>query len=74
MNQSQDTSMLTVKVAADVRKRLQEWAADNLSSMTTEFNWSVRERAAREQAERRRADVDATHQHRHSAGSTTGRI
>lgn len=52
MNQAQDTSMLTIKVASDVRQKLQEWAARNLSSMTTELNRSVRERAEREQAEK----------------------
>lgn len=52
VNQAQDTSMLTVKVASDVKQKLQEWAARNLSSMTTELNRSVRERAEREQAEK----------------------
>ncbi|WP_164937272.1 hypothetical protein [Bradyrhizobium vignae] len=41
--------MLTVKIAADVKRKLQEWAARNLSSMTTELNRSIRERAEREQ-------------------------
>ncbi|AHY52481.1 hypothetical protein BJS_05957 [Bradyrhizobium japonicum SEMIA 5079] len=49
VNQAQDTLMLTVKVASDVKQKLQEWAARNLSSMTAELNRSIRERAEREQ-------------------------
>lgn len=49
MNRTRDTVMTTLKIATDVREKLQEWARYNLSSMTAELNRSVRERAEREQ-------------------------
>ena len=49
MNQAQDVMMMTVKVPSDVRKKLEEWAAFNVSSMTAELIRSVRDRAEREQ-------------------------
>ena len=51
MNRTQDTTMMTLKVASDVREKLKEWARDNISSMTAELNRSVRERAEREKRE-----------------------
>ena len=52
MNRTRDTVMTTLKIATDVREKLQEWAQYNLSSMTAELNRSVRERAAREKREK----------------------
>jgi predicted transcriptional regulator len=40
--------MMTVKVPSDVRKKLEEWAAFNVSSMMAELIRSVRDRAERE--------------------------
>jgi hypothetical protein len=37
----------------DARRRLEQWAADNVSSLNAEIVRSVRERAQREQAEQR---------------------
>jgi hypothetical protein len=44
--------MMTMRVAPDVRRALENWAEDNLSTMTAELNRSVRERAQRERMER----------------------
>jgi hypothetical protein len=52
MNQAQDVTLMTVKVPCDVRKKLEEWAAFNVSSMTAELIQSARERAEREQLEK----------------------
>jgi hypothetical protein len=43
---------ITVRVAADVRKTLEDWAAANLSNMTTEVNRVVRAYAAKEKEQR----------------------
>ena len=43
---------ITLRVAADVRRSLEQWAHDNLSTMTAELNRSVRLRAANEQREK----------------------
>jgi hypothetical protein len=51
-NQAQDVALMTVKVPCDVRKKLEEWAAFNVSSMTAELIRSARERAEREQLEK----------------------
>jgi hypothetical protein len=50
MDQTQPEKM-TIRVAADVRRSLEQWAHVNLSNMTTELNRAVRERAQRERAE-----------------------
>jgi hypothetical protein len=42
---------ITLRVAPDVRRSLEQWARDNLSTMTAELNRSVRLRAANEQQE-----------------------
>ena len=42
--------MMTVKVPLDVRRKLGEWAAVNLTSMTAEITKSVRDHMQREQA------------------------
>jgi hypothetical protein len=47
MDQTQPDKM-TIRVAADVRRALEAWAEQNISTMTAEFNRSVRERAQRE--------------------------
>ena len=49
---TRDTVITTLKIATDVREKLQEWAQYNLSSMTAELNRSVRERAEREKREK----------------------
>jgi hypothetical protein len=51
VNKTPNVKALTVKAPADVREKLEEWAAQNCSSMTTEFVRAVRERARREQRE-----------------------
>ena len=51
MNQDQPEKM-TLRVAPDVRRQLEEWAAHNISTMTAEINRSVRYRAAVEQQEK----------------------
>jgi hypothetical protein len=40
---------MNVKMPADVRRKLEQWATDNVSSMTAEVVRSVRFRAEREQ-------------------------
>jgi hypothetical protein len=42
---------MTLRVAPDVRRQLEEWASHNVSTMTAEINASVRFRAQREKAE-----------------------
>ena len=51
VNQAQDVTLMSIKVPADVKK-LEEWAAFNVSSMTAELFRSARERAEREQCEK----------------------
>ena len=51
MNRTPNVRALTIKAPDDVRQKLEEWAAQNCSSMTTELVRSVRERAQREQRE-----------------------
>ena len=58
MNRTRDTVMTTLKIATDVREKLQEWARYNLSSMTAELNRSVRERAEREGGGRRHRESE----------------
>jgi Arc-like DNA binding domain len=53
VNQAQDVMMMTVKVPSDVRKKLEEWAADNVSSMNAELVRCARDRIAREKASAR---------------------
>jgi hypothetical protein len=48
-----DAIPLRVNIPTDVREHLQAWAAHNVTSMTAELVRSVRDRAEREQAERR---------------------
>lgn len=48
MNQSQSAKMMTLRVAPDVRRALETWAEENVSTMTAEFNRCVRECARRE--------------------------
>ncbi|MBR0910822.1 Arc family DNA-binding protein [Bradyrhizobium sp. 521_C7_N1_3] len=55
MNQSHDMTTLTLKVPGDVREKLKAWATHNVTSMTAELVRSVRERMARERAEREQA-------------------
>jgi hypothetical protein len=43
---------MSMKIPADVREKLQEWARHNVSSMTAEMIRSVRDRAAREQRDK----------------------
>jgi hypothetical protein len=52
MNQGQSGKM-TLRVAPDVRRALETWAQQNLSTMTTEVNRCIREcmRRERERAE-----------------------
>jgi hypothetical protein len=50
MNQPQPDKM-TLRVAPDVRRQLEEWAAHNVSTMTAEVNRSIRFRAAHEERE-----------------------
>jgi hypothetical protein len=52
LNKARNVSVINVKVPPDVRKKLEEWAADNLTSMTAEFIRSARERATREAQEK----------------------
>jgi hypothetical protein len=49
VNQAQDVRLMTIKVPVDVRQKLAEWAAHNVSSMNAELIRSARERAEREQ-------------------------
>lgn len=51
MNQAQGVTLMSVKVPIDVRKKPEEWAAFNVSSMTVERIRSARERAKRERRE-----------------------
>jgi len=46
---------MTVRVAPDVRRALEQWAERNLSTMTAELNASVRLRAAQERPGAERA-------------------
>jgi hypothetical protein len=48
VNNSHDTTVMTMKAPIDVRQKLEQWATDNLTSMTAEVIRSVRERAERE--------------------------
>jgi hypothetical protein len=48
MNQSQSDKMMTLRVAPDVRRALETWAEQNLSTMTAEFNRCVWEAVRRE--------------------------
>ena len=48
VHHAKGVSVLNARIAADVREQLERWAAQNVSSMTTEVNRSVRERAAAE--------------------------
>jgi hypothetical protein len=52
MDQSKLEKMMTLRVAPDVRRALERWAEQNLSTMTAEFNRCVREcvRLERERA------------------------
>jgi hypothetical protein len=52
MNQAQ-LGKMTLRVAPDVRRALETWAEQNLSTMTTEVNRCIREcmRRERERAE-----------------------
>jgi hypothetical protein len=52
MDQTPDKLMLTLRIAPDVRRSLEQWAKDNLSTMTAELNRSVRFRAERELCEK----------------------
>jgi predicted transcriptional regulator len=52
VNQAQGVSLMTVKVPSDVRRKLEEWAKFNVSSMNAELIRAVRERAEREQREK----------------------
>ena len=45
-------SKMTMRLALDVRRAIEQWAEDNLSTMTCELNRSVRERVQRERWER----------------------
>jgi hypothetical protein len=45
-------SKMTMRLAIDVRRAIEQWAEDNLSTMTCELNRSVRERVQRERWER----------------------
>ena len=55
MNKAQSVSIVNMKFPADVREKLLEWAADNVSSMNAETVRSIRERIAREKRERCRS-------------------
>ena len=50
MNNAHDIKVMTVKVPSDVRKQLEQWAANNISSMNAELIRCARERAEREQS------------------------
>ena len=52
-------SKMTMRLAIDVRRALEQWASDNLSNMTCELNRSVRERAQRERWERAKSAAQA---------------
>src|SRR6266852_4109710 len=52
VNKAQGVSIVNMKFPADVREKLLEWAADNVSSMNAETVRSIRERIAREQREK----------------------
>ena len=52
MNKAQSVSIVNMKFPADVREKLLEWAADNVSSMNAETVRSIRERIAREKREK----------------------
>jgi hypothetical protein len=47
-----DVDKMTVRIAVDVRRSLEQWAQANLSTMTAELNAAVRLRAAQEHRER----------------------
>jgi hypothetical protein len=48
MDKTKHPIKMTLRVADDVRRNLEIWAEQHLSTMTTELNRSVRERAQRE--------------------------
>jgi len=52
VNKAQGVSIVNMKFPADVREKLLEWAADNVSSMNAETVRCIRERIAREQREK----------------------
>jgi hypothetical protein len=52
VNKAQSVSIVNMKFPADVREKLLEWAADNVSSMNAETVRSIRERIAREKREK----------------------
>jgi 23S rRNA G2445 N2-methylase RlmL len=50
MDQSK-SDKITLRIAPDVRRSLERWAHENLSTMTAELNRSIRLRAAQEARE-----------------------
>ena len=54
MHKAQGVSIVNIKFSPDVREKLLEWAADNVSSMNAETVRSIRERMAREKREQER--------------------
>jgi hypothetical protein len=52
VNKAQGVSIVNMKFPPDVRQKLLEWAADNVSSMNAETVRSIRERMAREKREK----------------------
>jgi hypothetical protein len=50
-DQPKSSDKMTLRIAPDVRRSLEQWAEENLSTMTAELNLSVRLRARAERQE-----------------------